>query len=302
MKTLYVAIALLFLYSCKKETTETIEAAPETTTTEAAPAVTLKKGNTAALIAGLIAKKKQVQSELTSLSADEANALYDTYKNENDSILKLLEYSEQNLLDRFYTYYSTEQGEAKSPPDSIAKKEALLKSANLEFWEIGEGYVEIRTTPHYYLNIFKGHVTKDYEEFIALMAKDDEELYSADAGLTISFNALGKRVLNWENFIAKNPYSKQTPGAIQIYRQYQEFYLLGMDNTPTIAFETNTFYPENIAEFKQFSTKHPNSKTVPLINAALAFKGTKDEMYSFVENTQRQLIDKIEADATPDYQ
>ena len=244
MKTLYVAIALLFLYSCKKEITETIEAAPETTTTEAAPAVNLKKGNTAALIAGLIAKKKQVQSELTSLSADEANALYGTYKNENDSILKLLEYSEQNLLDRFYTYYSTEQGEAKSPPDSIAKKEALLKSANLEFWEIGEGYVEIRTTPDYYLNIFKGHVTKDYEEFITLMAKDDEELYSADAGLTISFNALGKRVLNWENFIAKNPYSKQTPGAIQIYRQYQEFYLLGMDNTPTIEITDNTMYPE----------------------------------------------------------
>lgn len=301
MKTLYVAIALLFLYSCKKETTETIKAAPETTTTKAAPAVTLKKGNTAALIAGLIAKKKQVQSELTSLSADEANALYDTYKKKNDSIVRLLEQSEQNILDHYYEYFLDENGNAKAAPDSIAKKEALFNSAGIEFWGIGEGMGEIRTVPDFYLSLFKGHITKDYEEFIALMAKDDEDLYSADAGLAISFNALGKRVLKWENFIAKNPYSKLTPQAIEIYRDYQQSYLLGMDNTPTIEVTDNTMYPENIKEFKSFSAANPKSPTTKLIKVVMETKGTKDQISTAVIKAQDKLIDKLIADTTPDY-
>lgn len=293
------ALLLLFIFSsCKKEKVVTEDKPVKTdSVTAPAPAYT-----TQSIIKQLIDSKKQVQAKLPLLSHDEANALYEKFKQENDTLLSKIQGTESQIAENYYTYFSSEDDKPMVMPDSISKKIKLLATAQLELWPIGEGYVDIRLAPDYYNSIFKSYVSDDYKLFLEITAKEDEVLYSADAGLGISFNDLGKRVITWENFISKNPYSKLFSRALENYRGYQYDYLLGMDNTPTIAFETNTFYPENIAEFKQFIAKHPNSKTVPLINAALAFKGSKDEMYSFVENTQRQLIDKIEADASPDYQ
>ncbi|KGO87845.1 hypothetical protein Q765_05000 [Flavobacterium rivuli WB 3.3-2 = DSM 21788] len=301
MKTICLAIALLFLYSCKKDN-ETIEAAPESTEAPATvTAVSKPAVTTPTLIAEFLAKKKEVQRKLSSLSAEEANDLYDSYKKENDSIMRQLEHNEQNILEHYYEYYSDDRGNPKAAPDSIAKKEALLKSAGIEFWEIGEGMVEIRTVANFYLSQFKGHVTEDYEDFIALLAKDDENLYSADAGIAISFNAVGKRMLSWEKFISKHPYSKLTPQAIDFYRMYQYGFLLGEDNTPTIEVTDNSIYPENLKEFAAFIAANPSSPTTALIKIVTETKGTKDEITKAVAKEQDKLIAKLTADTTPDY-
>lgn len=300
MKTFCLAILLLFLYSCKKDN-ETIQAAP-VGVEETAPLTVTKTANTTqSLIAEFIAKKKEVKGKLASLSGEQANELYDSYKKENDSIIRLLEHTEQNILEHYYEYFSDEQGNTKAAPDSIAKKEALLKSAGIEFWEIGEGMVEIRTVPDFYLSLFRGQVTKDYEDFITLLAKDDENLYSADAGIAISFNTVGKRVLNWEKLISKHPYSKLTPQAIDFYRMYQHGFLLGEDNTPTIEITDNNIYPENLKEFAAFTAANPSSPTVALIKVVTQTQGTKDEITKVVEKAQDKLIAQLTEDTTPDY-
>jgi len=300
MKTICLTIALLLLYSCKKDT-ETVETAPSAVE-ETAPLIPAKTTTTTtALVAAFIAKKEDVKIKLTSLSAEDANKLYEAYKQENDSTMRLLEHTEQNILEHYYEYYSDDRGNPKAAPDSIAKKEVLLKSAGIEFWEIGEGMVEIRTVANFYLPLFKGHVTKDYEDFIALLAKDDENLYSADAGISISFNAVGKRVLNWEKFIAKYPYSSLTSQAIDYYRMYQYGFLLGEDNTSTIEVTDNTIYPENLKEFAAFTAANPSSPTTALVKIVTETKGTKDEITKAVAKEQDKLIDKLTADTTPDY-
>jgi len=300
MKTICLTIALLLLYSCKKDT-ETVETAPSAVE-ETAPLIPAKTTTTtAALVAAFIAKKEDVRIKLTSSSAEDANKLYEAYKQENDSTMRLLEHTEQNILEHYYEYYSDDRGNPKAAPDSIAKKEALLKNAGIEFWEIGEGMVEIRTVANFYLSLFKGHVTKDYEDFIALLAKDDENLYSADAGISISFNAVGKRVLNWEKFIAKYPYSSLTSQAIDYYRMYQHGFLLGEDNTPTIEVTDNTIYPENLKEFAAFTAANPSSPTTALVKIVTETKGTKDEITKAVTKEQDKLIAKLIADTTPDY-
>jgi hypothetical protein len=294
-----VLILIFVLSSCKKDKVviEGVAVKADSVT------VPFTEANTTAdIIKKLIDSKKQVQAKLSSLSSDEANLLYEKFRQQNDTLISKLTGKESHILDNYYTYFTTGEGEPIAPPDSIAKKVNFLSSAQLELWPIGEGYVDIRLAPDYYYSLFKNYVSDDYKQFLELEAKDEEVLYSADAGLSISFNDLGKRVINWENFITKNPYSKLFPQALQIYKGYQYDYLLGMDNTPTFAIETNTFYPENITEFKQFIAKHPNSKTVVLIKVALSFKGTKDELYAFIEKEQQRLIDKIVEDATPDYQ
>lgn len=300
MKITCLAIALLFLNSCKKDN-DAIETAPPAVE-ETAPALPAKTTTTtAALVAAFIAKKEDVQHKLTSLSAEDANKLYEAYKQENDSTMRLLEHTEQHILEHYYEYHSDDRGNPKAAPDSIAKKEALLKNAGIEFWEIGEGMIEIRTVPNFYLALFKGHVTKDYEDFITLLAKDDENLYSADAGLAISFNDVGKRLINWEKFINANPYSNLTLQAIEFYQMYQYGFLLGYDNTPTIEVTDNTVYPENLKEFAAFTAANPSSPTNALIKIVTDTKGTKDDITKAVVKEQDKLIAKLIADTTPDY-
>jgi len=299
MKTIYLAIALLLLFSCKKEN-ETIEAAPEIV--EEMTPVPLRQANTTqSLIAEFIFKKTEVKDKLASLSAEQANALYDSYKVQNDSLMLSLEHTEQHFLDHYYNYYQDEQGKPMAAPDSIARKEAQFKNAGMEFWGIGEGIVETRTVPTFYLSLFKGHVTKDYEDFIALLAKDDKDLYTADAGLVISFDDVGKRALNWEKFIHKHPYSRLTPLAIDYYREYQSGFLLGHDNTPTIESSDDTFYPENLKAFADFTTANPSSPTTDLITVIIEAEGTKDEITKTVLKAQQKLIDKLIKETTPDY-
>lgn len=297
-----VFILLLLFSSCKNETeTVTVNDAPATPIPSEEITPVKSGGSTAKLIAAFIARKKNVQDLLASLNPEEANALYETYKRENDSSLVMLEIAEKNILENYYSYFSDERGNAVSPPDTINKKVNLLKSAGLEYWEIGEGFVEIRTVPGFYNMLFKKYVSNDYKDYIAIMAKDDEELYSADAGIVISFADVGRRVINWEGFIAKYPYSKLTPRAIETYKMYQDGYLFGMDNTSTIEYSNNTIYPENLKEFKTFMATHPKSPTTALIKVLIEARGNKDEINSIVQKEQEKYMDKLIADTTPDY-
>jgi hypothetical protein len=290
---------LLSLLSCKKETVTKAETTAIPAEAAAPVVIAETPKSSGDIIAKLINRKNEVTKQVKTLNHDEANALYLAYKQENDTLIMHLQQAEHNVLEKYYNYFTDEQGDSKTPPDSIQKKVASLSKAGLEFWEIGEGYVDIRTS--FYKDIFKNYVSEDFKRFIELVAEEDKDLYSADAGLAISFKDVGKRVLHWEDFIKKHPYSKLMPQALELYREYQNGYLLGMDNTPTVDFETNKPYPENVAEFNSFIGGNPASYTTPLIKLILNFKGDKDELRTTIEKEQDKLIKKLTAETTPDY-
>jgi hypothetical protein len=295
-------LLLLALGSCKKDKTGTGEdALPAEEAIDTAVTAVKAPENTARLIAEFMTRKEEVTSKVKKLGHDEANALYQAYKSQNDSLIMRLQEAEANILNNYYRYFSNEAGEAVTPPDSIQQKVNMLSKAGLEFWEIGEGYVDIRTKPAFYLDIFKNYVSEDFKMFIGLVAEEDKVLYQADAGLAISFKDVGRRVLHWEDFIAKHPYSRLTPQALELYREYQNGYLLGMDNTPTVDNMTNKPYPENLTEFNAFIKNHPDSYTTPLVKFVMNFTGTKDQLGPAVGNEQDKLIKKLTAATTPDY-
>ncbi|MXN90430.1 hypothetical protein GR160_04255 [Flavobacterium sp. Sd200] len=298
--TVSIIALLLFVTSCKKETETATEVppAPEEAIHTAEPETS---ANTKSFITAFIAKKKEIQTNLANLSRDEANALYEKYKKDNDSSIAIISGYEKNILENYYDYFRNESGNVANPPDSITQKIKLLESAGLEYWEIGEGIVEIRTIPNFYNTLFKDHVSPDYKDYIALLAKDDEDLYAADAGIAISFADVGKRAINWEKFIAKHPYSKLTLQAIEFYKMYQDGFLLGMDNTPTREDNSNIIYPENLKEFKTFIELHPKSPTSTLIKIMIEAQSTDDKIYSIIQKEQEKLINKLIADTKPDY-
>jgi len=242
-------------------------------------------------IGAFIKRKEATKAELIKLNPQQANDLFDKYVVENGKAIIAMDSIESHLLENFYTYFTDDEGKPKNPPDSIARKEKLLKSAGLELWEIGEGIVEIRTQPNFYLDIFKDHVTPYYKSYITIVAEEDKDLYSADAGLAISFKAVGSRVLNWEKFIAKFPDTKLIDKAKEAYRSYQADYLFGQDNTPTMEDNSTKLFPENETEIKNFISKYPDSFTTKLAKIVLGNTTlNRDQLRTLIANEQEKYL------------
>lgn len=210
-------------------------------------------------------KRDEIISTLKTSSSSQANKLYDDYFISTNTLLGKLTASESQLLDQFYNNdYKTKL--------LIKKKTQELAEYDLEFDELGEGYVEIRTKPDYYFEIFKNYVSTDYLDYLEITKEENKVMYSADAGLMISFETLGDRIGTWEAFRKKHPQTRLLKTVKEICYYYQQDYLFGMDNTPTIELGGNQgiyIYPENLAEFKRFKSQYPNSPTNKLIDLFL---------------------------------
>lgn len=204
--------------------------------------------------------KSEIILKLKSLSKEEANALYEKYYEENGILLGRIDEKEAKLLDKFYSESEADKKEIKLLDQKLAKHQ-------LQFDELGEGYVEITTKSDFYYAIFKDYVTPDYKEYLFLKSEENRMPYSADAGLIITFKDLGDRIISWENFMNKYPNSKLIPSVKEEYKNYQMDYLIGQDNTPTYEKVNDVYiYPENIQEFNRFEKRYPKSPTVSLIH------------------------------------
>ncbi|RWW92072.1 hypothetical protein [Flavobacterium cerinum] len=277
MKTSYalLAMCLLILVSCKEETTTVKSLQGKNDIDSSATDIVSKSKKSAEELKVLLSlfteKKHKIQEKLKSLSPEQANKLYESYLAENTEEVMKVQNHEGHLLEtnNYFSYFYNDKGESITPPDSIAVKKDLLNKAGLEFWEIGEGYTDIRTQADFYLLIFENYVTNDYRDFLRINAEEDKVLYSADGGLAVSFNEVGKRILNWEKFIHKYPNSTLLDRATEMYTSYQLNYLFGEDNTPTMEYPDTKLYPENIAEFNNFISQNPDSFTSKLVKIVL---------------------------------
>ena len=236
--------------------------------------------------------KKEIMEKLKTLNKDEANKLYEQYVEDNENILYKIVEATEKFLDSIYYGSAEEQFTEKDWNDT----NKILNKYDLELWDVGEGMVTIRELPHLYYDIFKDYVTDDYKEYLKIWAKDDEELYQADAGLCISFEELGDRIARWENFLNKFPNSKLKIKVIALLNSYREDYILGMDNTATrdggYDGQPFTIYEEIKKEYDRFMKKYPNSPTVELIKYFLE-NYQNDNIQELI---QTKIIKKFEKD------
>ena len=240
--------------------------------------------------------KKEVMEKLKTLNKEEANKLYEQYVTDNNIILGEIDEVTTEFLDGIYN--SSEGKEFTEEDWNDTNK--VLNKYDLELWDIGEGMVTIRELPHLYYDVFKEYVTDDYKEYLKIWAKDDEELYQADAGLMISFEELGERIITWENFLNKFPNSTLKQRVIDLLNSYREDYILGMDNTPTIDGGYDnipiTIDEDVKKEYDRFIKKYPNSPTVELIKYFI--ENYKNEnIYELIKN---KIFQKFEKDQSID--
>lgn len=260
-----VALLFAFLFSCNETKNTTPSIQNETKEHSVALEEPQKETNLASILELFSNNRANIILKLENTTNEEANKLYEKYIEENQPLLDKIYESEANLLDNFY---SDDESVKKNLDNFVGK----LKKHHLQIEEIGEGYVQIATVPDFYYKLFSNYVSKDYKEYLYLKSEENKELYSADAGLAISFKELGERIISWENFIEKYPNSTLLEGVKEEYKAYQLDYLVGMDNTPTMdkwSSEEKYIYPENLTEFNRFLKKYPNSPTNQLIQLFL---------------------------------
>ena len=206
--------------------------------------------------------RKDVILNLKNTSSKQANELFEHYFKENSSLINEITGKEIPFLDKFYHEEEIHKKDIKNLGEKLQKYD-------LEFDEIGEGYVEIKPVFNFYYKIFRNYVTDDYKEYLYLKSEENKTTYQSDAGLIISFKDLGERIVSWENFINKHPNSKLIKDIKEEHKNYQLDYLIGLDNTPTtegaLRGKEPYIYPENIAEFNRFQKKHPNSPTSKMV-------------------------------------
>lgn len=267
MRKFIIAItSVILLSSCKQTGNESIsgkrEIKKDSIKVEDATKIEQSDSN---LLEQFSKNKNEVVLQLKSLPNKEAaNALYEKYFEENSTLLQQIAAKESGVLDKFYNEDEADKKAVKLLGEKLSKHQ-------VQYWEIGEGYVEIEPLNDFYYKIFKNYVTDDYKDYLYLKSEENKSLYSADAGLVISFKDLGDRIISWENFMTKYPNSKLIASVKEEYKNYQMDYLVGQDNTPTAerSSDEKYIYPENIQEFNRFLKKYPKSPTVPLINLFL---------------------------------
>jgi len=287
-KTLYLLLLFTLVYSCKKEeqkiktldqnTNITIQNLPKN------PPIYLDSLATENEIIVHIQKRPQeISSILKSTSPEEANILYENLKKENNSALALLQIKKQQLLERYYEYSDydplTQVYSMKFPKEV----ETLVKDyhdAGIEFWEIGEGYTDLRMLPSYYFNLFNGKLSPDYQMYLDFITAEDEVLFQSDAAISIPWRDVAKRVEVREKFLKDFPRSKLIAEIKQELKEYQYAYLLGYDNTQTN--EQGKFNPENVEEFNRFIRENLKSETSVIIKEMLPKIFDRDQLHDFV--------------------
>lgn len=285
--------SLTLLISCKNETQVTLpkqndkgvvisEATVDTTATGNSKETLFQKVDYAIWSMGNL--EEHFQQQLAKAKTKiRGNEIYEQYQEAMVTRIEGINELETDLLENYASYYKQEQDKYVFP-DSIQKRIDLLKDTDLEFWEVGEGFAEIRFKPYHYYNMFKGKVTEDYENYLRIEARENTELFAADAGLNISFKELGDHLLNWEKFLKTYPKSALLEKARSHYQDYGYTYLMGMDNTPTFEFSDGKLYDDNRKEFKRFIKQNPNSDFAKIVKAFLAKfdqKTTFEELQQF---------------------
>ncbi|TDL99578.1 MAG: hypothetical protein C4K58_06720 [Flavobacteriaceae bacterium] len=233
-------------------------------------------------------EKERVVEKLKSSTKTEANQLFLEYSKINQEIISEINEKEQILLSQFYSDDATNK-------KNIKELEAKLSHYQLRIEGIGEGEVIISTIPSFDYDIFKNYVTQDFKEYIFLISEESKSLYSADAGLSISFKQLGERIIYWESFVSKYPNFKLIDQVKTSLGYYRHDYIFGMENTMTFErdYESQTennqkisyIYEENLKEFDRFINKYPNSPTI---------KPIKLFIQKHKEMQEKELIDLID--------
>ena len=188
----------------------------------------------------------------------------------NQMLFELTDYLSNFFIDNFSVWSNIEKLNAYYKYPQGINLEEITEADLKEFYNdlIDSGYkleaIEGMINPivdYRWVAKYNNYISKDLIDYYELCAIESDELSAKDAGLTITWNELGNRVLAAESYLSKYPHSLASEEAAFRYEQYLWMYLLGLNNTPIVDWETNKVIDEVLNSYHQFIEDHRDTAT-----------------------------------------
>jgi len=189
---------------------------------------------------------------------------------EADSVYKLFDYlitdATFEFTDGIYNKYPIIIEKLDSNKDDkevkAFKQSLALCGLSLQMVE-GSYYVDL--LPDYIFNIFKGKGTKALNEYLLIQQLELKEGYAEDGGMYISFDDLYKRIVLYEDFMAKFPDFYLNSDLTFRYTGYLSTLLTGMYNTPVFDYESLELLPELKVLYEKVSANTDSRNSTKII-------------------------------------
>ncbi|WP_406649329.1 hypothetical protein [Ornithobacterium rhinotracheale] len=208
--------------------------------------------------------KELIAEELKTMSGVQADSLYLDSKKKFATLLQNLIQSKKGYLENYYEYHHNAEGQEIPPPSPIEKTEEEMARVGIETYRMNDGKYNIRYDKDFLHSIFKGHLSSQFQGYLSLQEKTQDEIVYIEGDLATPWDELGELVAEYEKYIKDFPGTKWMKKATKDYLSLQQIYLLGTENCPIITGDGN--FVENVQEeFDRFSKFYPQSPTTKLI-------------------------------------
>lgn len=120
------------------------------------------------------------------------------------------------------------------------------------------------------------NISDEWKDYLAIKAMDSDNPPLVDAGLRITFDELGDRILKTENYLNKYIDGQRQEEMIQNYKNKLSVYLKGSDNTPIADYSSKKIFDDILASYEKTSNVENHITGVTLQKYIEAIKENKN--------------------------
>ncbi len=139
-------------------------------------------------------------------------------------------------------------------------------------------------------------VPEEVMAFILVMSTESNEITAADAGLVIGWNELSRRIVQAENAMKIIDNETLYMKLESLYRFYCGAYLLGMNNTPVVDWESNKMLEAVLSSYEQSMSLYPQSQLATMLETYLSALSKMDYTLPYSDQEAFQGVVKIQSD------
>jgi hypothetical protein len=185
------------------------------------------------------------------------------------------------ITETLYEYNVTDLRKPENLPDG-AIQELMKKYRNMGYSVYSaEGMYYIEPNPQFLLGNFKTNISDDLFDYLTYRGEEVESHTFHDAAVIISWNELGDRIIDWENFLSDYPDSQYNEDAKSMYDVYLYTFLIGANNTPAYEYPTEILDPALLESYKRYISEFPQSSFTPILEDLLIL--LEEESYQKTE-------------------
>lgn len=129
-----------------------------------------------------------------------------------------------------------------------------------------EGMSYIQQDREFIAKWFYSYVSPKMKEYLQQLNKENKEGFQEDAGLTIEAKQYVNRLIWWDSFIQENPRFTLVDEAKEHRKYLLTFFIIGMDNSPIIDYETNKLDDYYKTAYSYLQDNYPNSEMNKIVN------------------------------------